>query len=60
MEHLRNKGLKYLNNQKLLNKDIIEPLNFCEICELGKSHRVRFETGKHIINRRLDYVHLDL
>lgn len=55
-----NKGRKYLSNQKLLGKDMIELCEFCEICVLDKSHRVSFENGSHTTSRSLDYVHSDL
>lgn len=60
MGHIGNKGLKSLYNQKLLGKDDIEPMNFCETCVLGKSHKVSFESSSYRTNRPLDYVHADL
>lgn len=59
MGHIGKNGLKYLSKQKLLEKDIVEPLEFCETCLLEKSHMVSFETGLHNTSRPLDYVHSD-
>ncbi|KAL2543123.1 gag pre-integrs domain-containing protein [Abeliophyllum distichum] len=53
-------GLKYLNDLNLLGKDTVVQLSFCEMCVLGKSHRVGFEIGQHGTKRPLDYIHADL
>ncbi|CAA3009529.1 Retrovirus-related Pol poly from transposon TNT 1-94 [Olea europaea subsp. europaea] len=60
MDHIGFKGLKSLSNQKLLGKDDIETMEFCETCVLGKSHKVSFEASSHRTSRPLDYVHADL
>lgn len=60
MGHIGFKGLKSLSNQKLLGKDDIEAMDFCETYVLGKSHKVSFEASSHRISRPLDYVHADL
>ena len=60
MGHIGFKGLKSLSNQKLLGKDDIETMEFCETCVLGKSHKVSFEASSHRTSRPLDYVHADL
>lgn len=54
MGHIRNNSLKYLSNQRLLGKDIIEPLDFCETCVLGKSQKVGSKAGSHTTKRPLD------
>lgn len=52
--------VKCLSDQKLLGKDSVTPLSFCETCVLGKTHMVSFGKCKHRIKRPLDHIHTDL
>lgn len=40
--------------------DQIKDLDFCEICVLGKSHRVKFGSGKRETKGILYYIHFVL
>ncbi|XP_027368866.1 uncharacterized protein LOC113874851 [Abrus precatorius] len=46
--HISERGFVELNKQKLLEDDRMEELEFCDHCILGKSYRLKFETGKHV------------
>ncbi|XP_027340957.1 uncharacterized protein LOC113854254 [Abrus precatorius] len=58
--HISERDLVELNKQKLLGDDRMEELEFCDHCILGKSHRLKFETGKHASSRPFEYAHADL
>ena len=58
--HIGDKGLQELGKQGLLGKERLSKLDFCETCVLGKSHKVKFNTGVHTTKAILDYVHSDL
>ena len=54
------RGLRELSKQGVLGQDKIKSLSFCEECVLGKSSRVKFNTGTHVSKETLDYIHVDL
>ena len=58
--HISEKGLIELEKQHLLMGDKLHKLEFCDQCVLGKSHRVKFGTGKHTSTRSFEYVHENL
>ena len=55
--HISEEGLKELNKQKLLGKDIVESLQFCEHYILGKAKRLEFVTAIHHSKGTLEYIH---
>lgn len=59
MGHIGNKRLKSLRNQKLLGKDYIDTVDFCETCVLDKSHKESFKFSSHRTNRPLDIEPID-
>jgi transposase InsO family protein len=58
--HISEKGLQVMSNQKLLGKDKISKVDFCEHCVLAKQHRLKFQVGKHQSTQVLEYIHSDL
>nr|KYP74254.1 Retrovirus-related Pol polyprotein from transposon TNT 1-94 [Cajanus cajan] len=58
--HVSEKGLVELEKQQLLIGDKLQKLDFCDLCVLGKSHRVQFGTVKHTFSRPFEYAHADL
>lgn len=58
--HMSQKGMKVLEKSGQLGKSALSPLDFCEVCVLGKQHRICFNTGTHLSKSKLDYVHADL
>nr|KYP49222.1 hypothetical protein KK1_029061 [Cajanus cajan] len=58
--HVSEKGLVKLGKQNLLNGDILDKLDFCDHCILGKSLKVKFETSMYVSSRPFEYVHLNL
>ena len=58
--HISEKGLQIMSDQKLLGKDRVSKVDFCESCILGKHHRLKFKTGMHKTKHILEYVHSDL
>ena len=58
--HISEKGLYYLNKEKVFGKDIISKVDFCENCIFGKQHRLSFNLRTHKAKNILDYVHVDL
>ena len=38
----------------------ITTMDLCEVCVLGKAHRLKFATTTHRSNDILEYIHLDL
>ncbi|GJW05065.1 retrovirus-related pol polyprotein from transposon TNT 1-94 [Tanacetum coccineum] len=58
--HINEAGLQVLEKQGLFGKESLGKLDFCENCVLGKSHRVRFNVGRHTTQGVVDYVHSDL
>jgi 5'-3' exoribonuclease 2 len=57
--HVREKGLIELEKNKLLNSNKLNKLEFCDQCVLGKSHKVNFSSGIHVLSRPFEYVHSD-
>ena len=57
---LENGGLNELNKQKLLGKDDVWSLQFCEHCILGKVKRLNFVTVVHHSKGILDFIHSDV
>lgn len=60
MGHISQRGLNVLVERRLLNGKKVSTLSFCEDCVYGKTHRLKFPTGKHISVSILDYIHTDL
>ena len=58
--HISEKGLYYLNRERVFGKDIISKVDFCENCILGKQHRLSFNLSTHRAKNILEYVHADL
>ncbi|GJS07278.1 retrovirus-related pol polyprotein from transposon TNT 1-94 [Tanacetum coccineum] len=58
--HISAAGLQVLEKQGLFGKESLGKLDFCENYVLGKSHRVRFDVGRHTTQGVVDYVHSDL
>ena len=58
--HMSEGGLKELNKQKLLGKNSVESLEFCELCILGKAKRSKFATIVHHSKGTLEYIHSDV
>src|SRR3954470_16357279 len=58
--HVSERGLVELGKQNLLGGDKVKKLQFCELCVLGKSYRVKFNKGKQRTHGSLDYIHVDL
>ena len=58
--HISQKGIYYLNKQKVFGKDVVSQLEFCENCILGKQHKLSFNLSTHRSKNVLDYVHADL
>ena len=58
--HISMKGIDVLAKDQMLLGDKIEPIQFCDSCVMGKSHRVKFNlSGLHKSKGILDYVHTD-
>ena len=49
-----------MSDQKLLDKDKVSKVDFCEHCVLGKQHKLSFKTGNHNSKKILEYVHAGL
>ncbi|KAH9646639.1 hypothetical protein KPL70_024932 [Citrus sinensis] len=58
--HMSERGMKILERQGVLGDDKIGPVEFCEVCVLGKSSRTSFKTAVHKTKGTLDYIHSDL
>ena len=58
--HMSEKGMKILERQGVLGDDKLGPVEFCEVCVLGKSSRTSFKTTMHKTKGTLDYIHSDL
>jgi len=54
------KGLVELHNRNMLGGDKMKWLEYCDHYILGKSHKLKFETSKHMSNRPFKYAHEDL
>lgn len=49
-----------MTDQKLIGKDRVSKIDFCEHSVLGKQHRLKFKTGEHHSRDILEYAHADL
>ena len=58
--HMSKNGLKVLESQGVLRGDKLCPVEFCEVCVLGKSSRTSFKTAVHKTKGTLDYIYFDL
>ena len=58
--HVSERDLVELGKQNFLGGDKVENLKFYEPCVLGKSCKVKFNTGKQRAHESLDYIHVDL
>jgi len=58
--HVSERGLVELAKQGLLGNEILNKLDFCDNCTLGKQHKVKFGVGVHKSSRPFEYVHSDL
>lgn len=58
--HMSEKGLKKLEKHKLLSKDSLEDLLFCEHCIFGKKTRVSFKADIQNTKGKLDNIRSDL
>ena len=58
--HMSERGMKILEKQGVLGDDKMGPVEFCEVCVLGKSSRTSFKTAVHKTKGTLDYIHSDL
>ena len=58
--HISQKGIYYLDKQKVFGNDLVTQLKFCKNCILGKQHRLSFNLSTHKSKNILDYVHADL
>ena len=58
--HIGEKGLQILVKKGHLDKSKVKDLQFCEDCVYGKTHRVSFESAKHLTKDKLAYIHSDL
>ena len=58
--HMSEGGLNELSKQKLLGKDNVGSLQFCEHCILGKVKRLKFATVVHHSKGTLDFIHSDV
>ncbi|GJT40358.1 retrovirus-related pol polyprotein from transposon TNT 1-94 [Tanacetum coccineum] len=58
--HISKAGLQVLEKQGLFGKKSLGKLDFCENCDLGKSHLFSFGVGRHTTQGVIDYVHSDL
>ncbi|XP_062114670.1 uncharacterized protein LOC133825784 [Humulus lupulus] len=58
--HISEQRLVELDKQGLLGSLKPVTLKFCEICVLGKQHRVKFSTRQHKSTRILEYLHVDV
>jgi len=58
--HIGMKGLQELCKQGVMDSKRIGVLDFCEICALGKPHRVQFASSTHKSNDILEYVYSNL
>nr|GEZ81350.1 retrovirus-related Pol polyprotein from transposon TNT 1-94 [Tanacetum cinerariifolium] len=58
--HISEVRLHVLEKQVLFCKKSPGKLDFCKNYVLGRSHRVRFDVGRHTTQGVIDYVHLDL
>ena len=56
MGHVSYRGL----TERLLGKEKLQEMEFCENCMYGKSSRVSFSVGIHRTKGTLDYIHADL
>ena len=58
--HISLGGLQQLCRQGILDASKITGMDLCEICILGKSHRLKFSTANHNSKGILEYIHSDL
>lgn len=49
---------RYSGTQVALGDHLEDDLEFSEYCTLGKSHKVKFNTGQHTTRSKLDYIHM--
>ena len=54
------KRLQILSQQGFLGKAPVTTLDFCQMCVLGKQHRMSFLKGTHNVKACLEYTHADL
>ena len=53
-------GLQQLCKQGILDSTKITEMDLCEVCTLGKSHRLKFASSTYGSKEILEYVHSDL
>ena len=58
--HMSEKGMKILERQGVLGDNKLDPIEFCEVCVLGKSSRTSLKNAVHKTKGTLDYIHSDL
>ena len=52
--HISQRGIQVLDQQGLLGKVTVKPLDFCEACVLGKQHIMSFPKGTHMAKACLE------
>ena len=58
--HMSLKNMNVLVKNGYLEKKEVHTLDFCEVCVLGKAHKLSFPNAKHVTTEILGYVHSDL
>ena len=58
--HINIGGLQQLCKQGTLDQKRVSNMDLCEICVLGKSHRLKFATSSHKLKDILEYIYSDL
>ena len=58
--HISMGGLQQLCRQGILDSSKITEMDLCEVCTLGKSHRLKFASSTYRSKATLEYVHSDL
>ena len=58
--HLSIGGLQQQCRQGILDSKKITTMDLCEVCVLGKAHRLKFTTTTHRSTDILEYIHSDL
>ena len=58
--HIRMGGLQQLCKQGILDSNKISEMDLCEVCALGKSHKLKFATSTYRSKAILEYIHSDL
>ena len=58
--HISMGGLQQLCKQGILDSIKITEMDLCEVCILGKNHRLKFTTSTYRSNAILEYVHSNL